>query len=263
MAPASTEWTPGWFRQAAPATGVIGAAQSKMESGVTEPFDTWYAREHPRPVATLLLTTGDLELATEGVDEAFARAVAGWGRVGAMPSPTGWVFTVALNHCRRSTRRRQMERRLLGRRATTPVVPPPAGEIWQLVSVLARRRREVVVLRHVADLREAEIAEVLSISRSTVSSTPAAAHHTLNRLLDDDRTDDHLGWWARPGCPWATAPTTTGPTTTHDDRRSRCPSCNDWPVRCSSGPWSTDQRSASSADGRAVGESGTPVGGQA
>jgi DNA-directed RNA polymerase specialized sigma24 family protein len=148
-------------------------------------FDRWYAREHPRLITTLLLATGEVELAVEGVDEACARALERWDRVGSMESPTGWAFRVALNHARRSARRRALEQRLWFRRPKDTPVPAPAGEIWQLVSVLPPRQREVVVLRHIGDLREAEIAQVLGISRSTVSSTLADAHRRLGHLLDE------------------------------------------------------------------------------
>jgi DNA-directed RNA polymerase specialized sigma24 family protein len=148
-----------------------------------ESFDGWYADEHAKLIATLLLTTGDLELATEAVDEAFSRALQRWDRVRAMASPTGWTFRVALNHARRVTRRRSLERRLLFRTQRPAVVPAPAGEIWQLVSTLAPRQRQVVVLRYVADLPEATIAETLGVSRSTVSSTLADALDRLNRQL--------------------------------------------------------------------------------
>lgn len=61
-------------------------------------------------------------------------------------------------------------------RAPRPAdVPPPAGELWGLVAQLPQRQREVAVLRYVADLREEEIAEVLSVTRSTVSTTLRAA----------------------------------------------------------------------------------------
>jgi RNA polymerase sigma-70 factor (ECF subfamily) len=134
-------------------------------------FDDWYRSEHSRLVAALLLITGDLALASESVDEAFARAVERWGRVRAMASPTGWTFRVAHNLSRRAQWRSGLERRLLARAPRPPDVPAPAGEIWALVSDLPPRQREVVVMRHVAGLGEAEIAEALGISRSTVSST--------------------------------------------------------------------------------------------
>lgn len=151
-----------------------------------ESFDSWYAREHPRLLATLLLSTGDIELAAEGVDEAFTRALEKWDQVSIMESPTGWAFRVALNHARRTARRRSFEHRIFLRRSREVQVPAPAGEVWQVVSALPPRQREVVVLRHVGDLREAEIAQVLGISRSTVSSTLSDAHDRLGQLLDDE-----------------------------------------------------------------------------
>jgi DNA-directed RNA polymerase specialized sigma24 family protein len=153
-------------------------------------FDAWYIHQHPRLTATLLLATGDLDLATEGVDEAFARALERWDRVSIMESPTGWAYKVALNHIRRTTRRQALERRLLLKKAPVGHVPAPAGEVWALVADLPPRQREVVVLRHIGDLREAEIAIALGISRSTVSSTLRDAHHRLGALLDNPPTKE-------------------------------------------------------------------------
>lgn len=162
-------------------------------AGSDASFEAWYGYEHARLIATLVLITGDLDLATEGVDEGFARALERWDRVHAMTSPVGWVYTVALNHARRLSRRRAVERRVLVGRTREHHVPAPANEIWLLVAGLPRRQREVVVLRHVADLREAEIADVLGISRSTVSSTLADAHARLGHLLDEpvSTKEDH------------------------------------------------------------------------
>ena len=144
-----------------------------------EPFESWYGREHPRMVAALLLATGDIELASDGVDEACARALARWERVSAMEAPTGWAYSVALNHARRVARRRGLERLVLRRSVPQANVPAPASGVWGLVAELPERQRQVVVLRHVADLKEAEIASVLGISRSTVSTTLRDAHKRL------------------------------------------------------------------------------------
>lgn len=132
-------------------------------------FEEWYRLEHPRVVATMLLVTGDLALAADCADEAFARALQHWRRVSAMRSPAGWVFRVARNCSRRALRRASLERRLLLRTPRAAEVPAPAGEMWALVGCLPRRQREIVALRHVADMREAEVAEALGLSRSTVS----------------------------------------------------------------------------------------------
>jgi DNA-directed RNA polymerase specialized sigma24 family protein len=82
-----------------------------------------------------------------------------------------------------------LERALLRRAVPRPNVPAPAGEVWDLVAALPERQRQVVVLRHVADLKEPEIASVLNISRSTVSTTLRDAHRRLGSLLDDGVSD--------------------------------------------------------------------------
>jgi RNA polymerase sigma factor (sigma-70 family) len=163
----------------------VGIVQ-KGELVFVESFDAWYSREHDRMIATLVLTTGNVELAIEGVDEACSRALERWQTVGAMDSPSGWVYRVALNQARRAARRRTMEQRFFQKLVPKPDLPAPAGELWELVASLSERQRQVVMLRHVAELKENEIGAVLGISRGTVSSTLHDAHQRLGRLLNDD-----------------------------------------------------------------------------
>ena len=106
-----------------------------------------------------------------------------------MANPAGWTYRVALNVARRSARRAVMEHRLLARAPKPSHVPAPAGELWGVVATLSRRQREVVVLRYIADFPETEIADVLGISRSTVSSTLADAHRRLGSLLDEGKEE--------------------------------------------------------------------------
>jgi RNA polymerase sigma-70 factor (ECF subfamily) len=55
-------------------------------------------REHyGRAVATLIRTLGDIDLAEEAVQDAFATAVARWPGTGIPPSPAGWLITTARN----------------------------------------------------------------------------------------------------------------------------------------------------------------------
>jgi RNA polymerase sigma-70 factor (ECF subfamily) len=149
-------------------------------------FESWYGREHARLVTALVLVAGDIHAAQEAADEAFARALVRWDRVGAMASPNGWTYRVALNVLRRRGRRAAIERRLLSRQSAPPDVPAPAGEAWEAVRHLPPRQRSVVVLRFVADLTEEQVGVALGVSRSTISSTLADARRTLARLLADD-----------------------------------------------------------------------------
>ena len=154
------------------------------ERAIGETFSVWYEREHSRMVATLTMATGDLELAVDSVDEAFARALARWERVGEMEAATGWAYRVALNHARRTARRRGVERILLRQTLPPPQFTDTAGELWELVAGLSDRQRQVIVLRHIADMKEIAIARALGISRSTVSSTLRDAHQRLGQMIE-------------------------------------------------------------------------------
>lgn len=99
--------------------------------------------------------------------ETLTRALVGWRRVRAYPQP--WVTRVATNLALDTVRRRQ------------PAVALPTSEeldeavVRRLALVaglrrLSRRQREVLVLRYVLGLEEAEIAPVLGLSPGTVST---------------------------------------------------------------------------------------------
>jgi RNA polymerase sigma-70 factor (ECF subfamily) len=151
-----------------------------------EDFETWYQREHPRVLAACAALTGDLDAAGEATDEAFARAMERWPTVGAMASPGGWIQVVALNHLRRYLSRHRQERALTGSRdgtTTTMAVEVPDPWLWATVARLPPRQRTAVLLRYVHDLPEADIAQVMGISRGAVASTLAAAQTSLRRRL--------------------------------------------------------------------------------
>ena len=139
-------------------------------------------------MTSLLLVAGDIHLAQDAADEAFARALARWDRVGSMQSPNGWTYRVALNVLRRRGRRAALERTLLARHHDPAEVPAPAGEAWEAVRHLPPRQRAAVVLRYVADLTEEQVGVAMGVSRSTISSALADARRTLGRLLADDDT---------------------------------------------------------------------------
>ena len=56
-----------------------------------------FRREHGRAVAVLARVFGDLDIAEDAVQDAFAAAVARWPSAGLPPSPAGWIITTARN----------------------------------------------------------------------------------------------------------------------------------------------------------------------
>lgn len=169
-----------------------------MELRALPEFEIWYRREHPRMLGSLGALCGDADLAADVTDEAFTRALAEWSRVAVMASPAGWTYRVALNALRRRQRRRGHERRLLAQVATragdrVPVATDSLtahAEVWDAVRALPDKQRIAVVLRYVADLPEAAIAESLGVSRGTVASNLSDARRTLASFLTDDRVDE-------------------------------------------------------------------------
>lgn len=153
--------------------------------GVSDEFEDWYRDAHGRVLATLLLVTGHLEAATEATDEAFCRTLARWSTVSRAASPLAWTIRVAINVAHRRARRAAIEVRLLRRHPTGGVVPAPAGEAWEAIKDLPERQRQVLVLRYVADLSEADIARALGVSRSSISTSLTAARRNAAPLLCD------------------------------------------------------------------------------
>jgi RNA polymerase sigma-70 factor, ECF subfamily len=156
-----------------------------MDEACPVAFEEWYRSLHPRLVTAIATATGDADVAAEAADEACSRALERWDRVRAMASPEAWTYTVGLNVARRRLRRRHRERELLRHVRGPDLIAGPAGELWAVVAVLPQRQREAVVLRHVGQLTEAEIAEVMGVKRGTVSSTLRAAYRSLRSTAED------------------------------------------------------------------------------
>ena len=56
-----------------------------------------FRQEHGRAVASLVRAFGDIDVAEEAVQDAFAAAVQRWPSAGLPPSPAGWIITTARN----------------------------------------------------------------------------------------------------------------------------------------------------------------------
>ncbi len=64
-----------------------------------------FREEHGRAVAVLVRRFGDIDIAEEAVQDAFAVAVERWPSAGLPPSPAGWIITTARNRAINRLRR--------------------------------------------------------------------------------------------------------------------------------------------------------------
>src|SRR5258707_1887421 len=60
-------------------------------------IDRVFREEYGRTVATLVRAFGDIAIAEDAVQDAFAAAVQRWPSTGLPPSPAGWIITTARN----------------------------------------------------------------------------------------------------------------------------------------------------------------------
>ena len=81
-------------------------------------------------------------------------------------------------------------RRLSTAISTTSSVSDPARiDLYRALDRLPRRQRDIVVLRHLADLSEADVAALIGCSVGTVKSNASRARAALREVLtiEEDR----------------------------------------------------------------------------
>ena len=126
--------------------------------------------------------TGSREEARDITQETLTRAFVHWRRASNYPEP--WVAHVASNlaidHVRRRSRSPAFDPSASG------MTDPLTIERLDLVSALndlPRRQREVIVLRYLADLPEADVAHQLRLSIGSVKQHAFRGLATLRRAL--------------------------------------------------------------------------------
>lgn len=151
----------------------------------THDFDALYRNEFPRLVGALHLYCGDLELAHDFVQEAMSRAYRDWNRVRKSPTPSAWVYRVAINLATSWFRRVAVARRAdrgAGRNRPRVHIDPDTGlhmAIRQAIAALPPRQRQAIVLRYVADLAVEDVARIMRCAPGTVKALTSQARETL------------------------------------------------------------------------------------
>jgi RNA polymerase sigma-70 factor (sigma-E family) len=152
-------------------------------------YDDAYVVLWPRLVRTAYAVSGDLGLAEDAVQTAFAKAYRSWRRISRMEAPAAYLRRMAVNEVL-NDRRLARHRHEVSRAEP----PEPSGldsgalvddSLWSAVMSLAPRQRAVLVLRYYEDLSEQQIAQVLGCRPGTVKSQASAALMTLRARLGE------------------------------------------------------------------------------
>ncbi|HEX7019579.1 MAG TPA: RNA polymerase sigma factor [Gemmatimonadaceae bacterium] len=124
-------------------------------------IDRAFREHYGRAVSVLIRLAGDIELAEEAVQDAFATAVERWPMAGVPPSPAGWIITTARN---RAIDRLRRERTRDERYAQAALLQDNgAGEWTEDVSMLDDRLRLIFTCCHPALSLEAQVALTLRL----------------------------------------------------------------------------------------------------
>jgi RNA polymerase sigma factor (sigma-70 family) len=148
-------------------------------------FDEAFADLFDAGYRTAFRLLGSREDAAECAQEACARAFADWAKLSDRGEVTPWVVRVSSNLAIDRWRKAQRTPRW----STPPDVDasiPDRIDLHRALDGLSARQREVVVLRFLADLPEATVAELLGCSLSTVKTHAGRGLAALRAVLDVD-----------------------------------------------------------------------------
>ncbi|MFI9554704.1 RNA polymerase sigma factor [Nonomuraea endophytica] len=148
---------------------------------MTNQVERVFREEYGRAVAVLVRSFGDIELAEEAVQDAFATALRRWPQDGPPPSPSGWIITTARNRAidrlrKESARQdRHAQAALLHAREEPPAEEGPVrDERLRLIftcchPALARNVQVALTLRLLGGLTTAEIARAFLVPEPTMA----------------------------------------------------------------------------------------------
>jgi RNA polymerase sigma-70 factor (sigma-E family) len=149
-------------------------------------FDDLYARHYATMVRLARLTTGQIGLAEELVQDAFTELLR---RRDEVRDPPAFLRRAVVSRSTSWLRRRLLERR---HRAAEPAVAAsaPAGDadtvaVRAALRRLTPRQRAAVFMRYYLDLPETDIAAALGCRPGTVKSLLHRSLVTLREYLDD------------------------------------------------------------------------------
>ena len=144
-----------------------------------------------RSVAALIRAFGDIDLAEDTVQEAFAVALQRWPQDGLPPNPGAWITTSARNRALDRLRRESRERELFTQVATQPSLDAPQEEEASVQDdrlrliftcchpALSSEARVGLTLRLLGGLSTEEVARAFLIPEPTMAQRLVRAKHKI------------------------------------------------------------------------------------
>ncbi|MEU9505611.1 SigE family RNA polymerase sigma factor [Micromonospora sp. NPDC048170] len=167
-------------------TGSPRAAVSPVD------FTDFYQAHFHRLAVQLYAYLGDHAEAQDLTQEAFCRVLERWDRISAYDDPSAWVRRVAWNLATSRLRRVRTAVRHLARQREEHVPGPEPDRVAlsRALASLPASQRRAIVLRHLAHLSVAEIADQMGAPEGTVRSWLSRGRATLATLFTE-RQESH------------------------------------------------------------------------
>jgi RNA polymerase sigma-70 factor (ECF subfamily) len=149
-----------------------------------------FREESGRSVATLTRIFGDIDLAEDAVQEAFALALRRWPGDGLPPNPGGWITTTARNraidHLRREARGRELMRHVIESAEQTSREEAGAVQDDRLRLIftcchpaLSTETQVALTLRLLGGLSTADVAHAFLVAEPTMAKRLVRAKHKI------------------------------------------------------------------------------------
>jgi RNA polymerase sigma-70 factor (ECF subfamily) len=169
--------------------GLSRVSSVDTSTGADAAVEALYTHGYPRLVGLLTSIGGCRSDAEEVAQDAYAKLLAQWGKVGAYDDPQAWVRAVGLRLL--IGRRRRATVAALGLRRLGAHPQPEqlalsldAVAVSTALAVLPVGQRAVIVLHHLLDLPVEEVAAELHIPVGTAKSRLSRARAALAPLLE-------------------------------------------------------------------------------
>lgn len=159
------------------------------EPGVRlEAIEAVYRARYQRFLRVALALLGDREHARDAVQEAFARAIRARATLRSEDGVEPWLWQTLTNVCVDARRRGVATPTAFGREPARVLDESGGSDVRGALAALPERQKLALFLRHYADLRYDQIAEILGVERGTVAASLHAAHATLRERLGRKNT---------------------------------------------------------------------------
>jgi RNA polymerase sigma-70 factor (sigma-E family) len=173
------------------AGAVMGAPTAKLAWDADQAVTQLYSNHYRSLVRLAGLLVRDVQTAEEVVQDCFIAMHDGWHRLREEDKALSYLKQAVVNRSRSVLRHRSV----MDRNAPKPAPDMPSAEQGAIAQLerteviaalrsLPDRQRQALVLRYYADLSEAQIAEMMGISKGAVKSHTARGMSSLRAVLE-------------------------------------------------------------------------------